>query len=162
MFSSIMSWCSQWLLSESITYYIYIASVGVSCRNKILTDAEIERNGMGFQCIGVKCCEWSKELFVLISGASHWLHVSEQAKPCALVCMAEGYNFYTERVSKVIDGTRCYPDKPHICINGECKVGQGLLARWKADCHVTRLAYNTIMGIVFARFGWLVDIYVWF
>nr|KAG5697394.1 hypothetical protein BaRGS_008820 [Batillaria attramentaria] len=35
--------------------------------------------------------------------------------------MAEGYNFYTERVSKVIDGTRCYPDKPHVCINGECK-----------------------------------------
>lgn len=54
-----------------------------------------------------------------------FLYVSEQAKPCALVCMAEGYNFYTERVSKVIDGTKCYPDKPHICINGECKVGAG-------------------------------------
>ncbi|KAK7101026.1 hypothetical protein V1264_023874 [Littorina saxatilis] len=51
-----------------------------------------------------------------------WIpYTGEQAKPCALVCMAEGYNFYTERVSKVIDGTRCYPDKPHICINGECK-----------------------------------------
>ena len=61
-------------------------------------------------------------------GSIEWglvLYVSEQEKPCALVCMAEGYNFYTERVSKVIDGTKCYPDKPHICINGECKVGTG-------------------------------------
>ncbi|KAL8575318.1 hypothetical protein ACOMHN_003152 [Nucella lapillus] len=48
-------------------------------------------------------------------------YTGEQAKPCALVCMAEGYNFYTERVSKVRDGTKCYPDQPHVCINGECR-----------------------------------------
>ncbi|CAG5118618.1 unnamed protein product, partial [Candidula unifasciata] len=48
------------------------------------------------------------------------LYTGEQAKPCSLICMAEGYNFYTERSPKVKDGTKCFPDKPHICINGDC------------------------------------------
>ncbi|MGH0186019.1 UNVERIFIED_CONTAM: hypothetical protein FKN15_020577 [Acipenser sinensis] len=42
-------------------------------------------------------------------------------KPCALNCLAEGYNFYTERAAAVIDGTRCHGDSLDICINGECK-----------------------------------------
>nr|XP_057920932.1 A disintegrin and metalloproteinase with thrombospondin motifs 6 isoform X2 [Doryrhamphus excisus] len=42
-------------------------------------------------------------------------------KPCALNCLAEGYNFYTERTPAVIDGTRCQADSLDICINGECK-----------------------------------------
>uniref|UniRef100_A0A8C5D8T8 A disintegrin and metalloproteinase with thrombospondin motifs 6 n=1 Tax=Gouania willdenowi TaxID=441366 RepID=A0A8C5D8T8_GOUWI len=42
-------------------------------------------------------------------------------KPCALNCLAEGYNFYTERSPAVIDGTRCQTDSLDICINGECK-----------------------------------------
>ncbi|XP_035482690.1 A disintegrin and metalloproteinase with thrombospondin motifs 6 isoform X2 [Scophthalmus maximus] len=42
-------------------------------------------------------------------------------KPCALNCLAEGYNFYTERSPAVIDGTRCQADSLNICINGECK-----------------------------------------
>uniref|UniRef100_W5LNC5 ADAM metallopeptidase with thrombospondin type 1 motif 6 n=1 Tax=Astyanax mexicanus TaxID=7994 RepID=W5LNC5_ASTMX len=42
-------------------------------------------------------------------------------KPCALNCLAEGYNFYTERAPAVIDGTRCQADSLDICINGECK-----------------------------------------
>ncbi|XP_069126594.1 A disintegrin and metalloproteinase with thrombospondin motifs 6-like [Argopecten irradians] len=41
-------------------------------------------------------------------------------RPCALNCIAEGYNFYTERARKVIDGTKCYPDKMDLCINGRC------------------------------------------
>ncbi|XP_041357696.1 A disintegrin and metalloproteinase with thrombospondin motifs 6-like [Gigantopelta aegis] len=47
-------------------------------------------------------------------------YTGAQVKPCALICMAEGYNFYTERGSRVIDGTRCYPDQLDVCINGEC------------------------------------------
>lgn len=43
-------------------------------------------------------------------------------KPCALNCLAEGYNFYTERAPAVIDGTQCNADSLDICINGECKV----------------------------------------
>ncbi|XP_071118930.1 A disintegrin and metalloproteinase with thrombospondin motifs 6-like [Haliotis cracherodii] len=43
-----------------------------------------------------------------------------QVKPCALICMAEGYNFYTERSSKVIDGTKCSSDTLDVCIDGEC------------------------------------------
>ncbi|KAL5016574.1 hypothetical protein ScPMuIL_006163 [Solemya velum] len=51
----------------------------------------------------------------------NWVPFSgTHVKPCALNCMAEGYNFYTERARKVIDGTRCYPDKLDMCINGEC------------------------------------------
>ncbi|KAE8636211.1 hypothetical protein XENTR_v10002887 [Xenopus tropicalis] len=42
-------------------------------------------------------------------------------KACALNCLAEGYNFYTERAPAVIDGTRCNADSLDICINGECK-----------------------------------------
>ncbi|KAB0346831.1 hypothetical protein FD754_011688, partial [Muntiacus muntjak] len=42
-------------------------------------------------------------------------------KPCALNCLAEGYNFYTERSPAVIDGTQCNADSLDICINGECK-----------------------------------------
>ncbi|XP_058587293.1 A disintegrin and metalloproteinase with thrombospondin motifs 6 isoform X4 [Neofelis nebulosa] len=42
-------------------------------------------------------------------------------KPCALNCLAEGYNFYTERAPAVIDGTQCNADSLDICINGECK-----------------------------------------
>ena len=45
-------------------------------------------------------------------------------KPCALNCLAEGYNFYTERSPAVIDGTQCNADSLDICINGECKVAQ--------------------------------------
>lgn len=45
-------------------------------------------------------------------------------KPCALNCLAEGYNFYTERAPAVIDGTQCNADSLDICINGECKVAQ--------------------------------------
>ncbi|CAL1530732.1 unnamed protein product, partial [Lymnaea stagnalis] len=52
-----------------------------------------------------------------------WVPYSgEQVKPCSLVCMAEGYNFYTERSPKVKDGTKCYPDQPHVCINGDCHI----------------------------------------
>lgn len=41
-------------------------------------------------------------------------------KPCALNCLAQGYNFYTERASAVVDGTRCYSDSLNLCIAGEC------------------------------------------
>lgn len=56
-------------------------------------------------------------------------------KPCALNCLAEGYNFYTERAPAVIDGTQCNADSLDICINGECKVTNVLyntsrLLRW--------------------------------
>ncbi|GFO22282.1 A disintegrin and metalloproteinase with thrombospondin motifs 6 [Plakobranchus ocellatus] len=51
-----------------------------------------------------------------------WVPYSgEQVKPCSLVCMAEGYSFYTERSPKVKDGTKCFPDQPHVCINGKCQ-----------------------------------------
>ncbi|KAK2151593.1 hypothetical protein LSH36_358g02030 [Paralvinella palmiformis] len=46
---------------------------------------------------------------------------SGHSKPCALNCLAVGFNFYTEMSQKVIDGTKCYSDSLDICINGECK-----------------------------------------
>lgn len=43
-------------------------------------------------------------------------------KPCSLNCLAEGYNFYTERAPAVVDGTPCRDDSLDVCVNGECKV----------------------------------------
>ncbi|KAG2464653.1 ATS6 metalloproteinase, partial [Polypterus senegalus] len=42
-------------------------------------------------------------------------------KSCSLNCLAEGFNFYTERAPAVTDGTPCREDSPDICVNGECK-----------------------------------------
>ncbi|XP_047231848.1 A disintegrin and metalloproteinase with thrombospondin motifs 10 isoform X2 [Girardinichthys multiradiatus] len=42
-------------------------------------------------------------------------------KPCSLNCLAEGYNFYTERAPAVVDGTLCRDDSVDVCVNGECK-----------------------------------------
>lgn len=43
-------------------------------------------------------------------------------KPCSLNCLAEGYNFYTERAPAVVDGTPCRDDSLDVCVTGECKV----------------------------------------
>lgn len=43
-------------------------------------------------------------------------------KACSLTCLAEGFNFYTERAAAVVDGTPCRPDTVDICVSGECKV----------------------------------------
>ncbi|XP_032068208.1 A disintegrin and metalloproteinase with thrombospondin motifs 10 [Thamnophis elegans] len=42
-------------------------------------------------------------------------------KSCSLNCLAEGFNFYTERAAAVIDGTACRQDSHDICVSGECK-----------------------------------------
>ncbi|XP_061680896.1 A disintegrin and metalloproteinase with thrombospondin motifs 10 isoform X1 [Syngnathoides biaculeatus] len=42
-------------------------------------------------------------------------------KTCSLNCLAEGYNFYTERAAAVVDGTPCRDDSLDVCVNGECK-----------------------------------------
>ncbi|XP_051828447.1 A disintegrin and metalloproteinase with thrombospondin motifs 10 isoform X1 [Antechinus flavipes] len=42
-------------------------------------------------------------------------------KSCSLTCLAEGFNFYTERAAAVVDGTPCRLDTVDICVNGECK-----------------------------------------
>lgn len=51
-----------------------------------------------------------------------YILISAHDKPCALNCIADGFNFYTEQARKVIDGTKCYPDKMDMCINGKCLV----------------------------------------
>lgn len=42
-------------------------------------------------------------------------------KACSLTCLADGFNFYTERAAAVVDGTPCRPDTVDICVSGECK-----------------------------------------
>ncbi|KAM9761762.1 A disintegrin and metalloproteinase with thrombospondin motifs 10 isoform 1-T1 [Menidia menidia] len=42
-------------------------------------------------------------------------------KTCSLNCLAEGYNFYTERAPAVVDGTLCRDNSLDVCVNGECK-----------------------------------------
>lgn len=65
------------------------------------------------------------KFFVYLYSVLMWIGLfSAQGNPCALNCMAEGFNFYTERASKVVDGTPCYPDRLDMCINGECHVSE--------------------------------------
>lgn len=55
----------------------------------------------------------------------NWCHLFGYpggVKPCSLNCLAEGYNFYTERSPAVVDGTPCRDDSLDVCVNGECKV----------------------------------------
>lgn len=51
-------------------------------------------------------------------------------KACSLTCLAEGFNFYTERAAAVVDGTPCRPDTVDICVSGECKVGVDSQREW--------------------------------
>ena len=58
-------------------------------------------------------------------------------KSCSLNCLAEGYNFYTERAPAVVDGTPCRDDSLDVCVNGECKVshseGRGSVCRGRGS-----------------------------
>eukprot|EP00058_Branchiostoma_floridae_P005910 XP_002591398.1 hypothetical protein BRAFLDRAFT_86916 [Branchiostoma floridae] len=70
----------------------------------------------------VQCAEHNDLPF---RGKSYeWKPYTEGVDPCALTCLAVGYNFYTERRAKVVDGTRCSNDPLSfdICINGECRL----------------------------------------
>uniref|UniRef100_A0A8C9UUN3 Uncharacterized protein n=1 Tax=Spermophilus dauricus TaxID=99837 RepID=A0A8C9UUN3_SPEDA len=50
-----------------------------------------------------------------------WKTTSPLPMACSLTCLAEGFNFYTERAAAVVDGTPCRPDTVDICVSGECK-----------------------------------------
>ncbi|WAR22939.1 ATS6-like protein [Mya arenaria] len=68
-----------------------------------------------------------------------------QGNACALNCMAEGFNFYTERAHKVADGTACYPDRLDMCINGECHLNITLFIR-RACVHVQHVGCDGELG----------------
>ena len=58
-----------------------------------------------------------------------------QLNPCALNCLAIGFNFYTERAPKTIDGTRCSTDSRNMCINGKCVVSRDNFAKCCPSTH---------------------------
>ena len=68
-------------------------------------------------CVCVSVC-----LCVCVCVCVPWLVCVGGVKPCSLNCLAEGYNFYTERAPAVVDGTPCRDDSLDVCVNGECKV----------------------------------------
>ena len=72
-------------------------------------------------------------------------------KPCALNCLAVGFNFYTERAPQVVDGTRCYPDSLDMCVNGECKVTMTTIwiCRYilNGECKVTMVIWTDNMDV---------------
>lgn len=41
---------------------------------------------------------------------------------CDLNCLAVGHNFYYS-FGRVLDGTRCGPGSPDLCVGGRCLVG---------------------------------------
>lgn len=61
-------------------------------------------------------------LFVVPNVSLNCVCLSGGVKACSLNCLAESYNFYTERAPAVIDGTPCRADSLDVCVNGECKV----------------------------------------
>ncbi|GCB72693.1 hypothetical protein scyTo_0002133 [Scyliorhinus torazame] len=48
-----------------------------------------------------------------------WLPFYGAPNQCDLNCLAKGKNFYY-MFGRVLDGTKCRPDSPDICINGQC------------------------------------------
>ncbi|KAI8509615.1 A disintegrin and metalloproteinase with thrombospondin motifs 6 [Branchiostoma belcheri] len=94
--------------------------VGERKRYKTCNTMDCPLNSRDFR--EVQCAEHNDLPF---RGKSYeWKPYTEGVDPCALTCLAVGYNFYTERKAKVVDGTRCSNDPLSfdICINGECRL----------------------------------------
>uniref|UniRef100_A0A674KFW5 Uncharacterized protein n=1 Tax=Terrapene triunguis TaxID=2587831 RepID=A0A674KFW5_9SAUR len=79
------------------------------------------------------CCPALPLLFALAgNGPRHRssFSLAGGVKSCSLNCLAEGFNFYTERAAAVVDGTPCRQDSNDICVNGECKVSAKVGGCW--------------------------------
>lgn len=64
---------------------------------------------------------------LLVSCPLNWNRSHPRLSPpapnlCDLNCLAVGHNFYYT-FGRVLDGTRCSPDSPDLCISGQCLVG---------------------------------------
>ncbi len=90
----------------------------------------------------------------------HWK--GNMMRPCALNCIASGYNFYTERTPKVVDGTRCFPDSLDMCINGQCRVGTfsvgtmclqtpECMVRWNSQKSLARMHFRFPTNLIRRR-----------
>ncbi|KAK3777711.1 hypothetical protein RRG08_021821 [Elysia crispata] len=49
-----------------------------------------------------------------------WVPILVEEKPCRLICQAQRNKSHIERLPKIKDGTKCFFDKPHVCINDQC------------------------------------------
>ncbi|XP_010387149.2 A disintegrin and metalloproteinase with thrombospondin motifs 10 isoform X4 [Rhinopithecus roxellana] len=65
-----------------------------------------------------KCSVLNSTASLSVGNSTHGKRTGEA---CSLTCLAEGFNFYTERAAAVVDGTPCRPDTVDICVSGECK-----------------------------------------
>ncbi|KAM5187607.1 A disintegrin and metalloproteinase with thrombospondin motifs 10 isoform 6-T6 [Callospermophilus lateralis] len=65
-----------------------------------------------------KCSALNLTVSPSVENSTHGRRTEEA---CSLTCLAEGFNFYTERAAAVVDGTPCRPDTVDICVSGECK-----------------------------------------
>ncbi|XP_022413145.1 A disintegrin and metalloproteinase with thrombospondin motifs 10 isoform X2 [Delphinapterus leucas] len=65
-----------------------------------------------------KCSALNLTVSPSVENSTRGKHTEEA---CSLTCLAEGFNFYTERAAAVVDGTPCRPDTVDICVSGECK-----------------------------------------
>lgn len=132
-FRSELGWISStWLLlstkssgdpgagSAGVSWSVCVVYITVACRSYCLF----------FVCRLITVCSVCLCVCVCFPGG---------VKPCALNCLAEGYNFYTERSPAVIDGTRCQADSLDICINGECKVRK---QSWESGKYLSPSAYS--------------------
>ncbi|XP_064624818.1 A disintegrin and metalloproteinase with thrombospondin motifs 6-like [Lineus longissimus] len=81
-------------------------------------------------------------------------HQKNRKNPCVLYCRARGFNFYTERSSKVVDGTKCYPGSKDVCINGHCQpvgcdsvLGSGAIEDKCGQCGGNGSSCQTVAGV---------------
>lgn len=91
-------------------------------------------------------CFWLNGSWMLRCDVLHVL-AAGGVKSCSLNCLAEGYNFYTERAPAVVDGTPCRDDSLDVCVNGECKVRQLHTLFFKYTylrCFTWQLLYNML------------------
>ena len=51
-----------------------------------------------------------------------WQAVYSNRNPCSLLCTPSDHSFIAELQPKVVDGTKCSPRGPDMCVNGKCMV----------------------------------------
>uniref|UniRef100_A0A8D0BI41 ADAMTS/ADAMTS-like cysteine-rich domain-containing protein n=1 Tax=Salvator merianae TaxID=96440 RepID=A0A8D0BI41_SALMN len=67
----------------------------------------------------IQCSLYNGKLILESQTPYQWVPFYGAPNLCDLNCLAEGHNFYYT-FGRVLDGTRCSPDSPDLCISGRC------------------------------------------
>ncbi|XP_051666905.1 ADAMTS-like protein 5 isoform X1 [Manacus candei] len=67
----------------------------------------------------MQCSLYDNKPVLGTSARYHWVPFHGAPNLCDLNCLAEGHNFYYS-FGRVLDGTRCGPGSPDLCVGGRC------------------------------------------